>query len=299
MQTSPKRVDRLASRMRAVAFAFTLIAAVTTAPELPAQAEAAELRPQLIEWRPVAGARGYRVEWKQPGAAAVQRADATTPEIKLQLAPGEYEVRIAGLNVFGAPGRFSPWLRFRVYSRSEEESGLATGAVQQGGGIAIRSADQGAAGRGFPWRALVPGWEHFRRDSWLRGALWLTALGGVAAYGWNQKTLGDARANEAEALNLPLLYGAAYLADRQEYALLFSWQRNALRAQYDLAQNAQRRAAYLFVALYALQILDAWQFLGTNAAADRSHSDHAIEAAAMVLPERRGASAAFALRLRF
>jgi hypothetical protein len=215
-----------------------------------------ETRRQSIEWRAVAGGRGYRIQIRNAGGETLKDEDVNESRVTLELTPGTYQIRIAALNVFGQPGRFSQWYDFRVRTRAEEAAAAQNPPTTGAGGLVVRSADavDSSAAEWRP-RVFLPGVMQIERGQTWRGAAWIASLLTVSGYGYSQKLAGDGFANDASG-QLPL----AFVSAINGQPLLSVWllqERSQLRANYDAAQNRQRAAGGLFALLYALQVFDA------------------------------------------
>ncbi len=215
-----------------------------------------ESRRQSIEWRAVAGGRGYRIQIRSAGGATLKDEDVNESRVSLELAPGTYQIRIAALNVFGNPGRFSQWYDFRVRTRAEEIAAAQNPTPTAGGGLVVRSEDPADATE-VSWRptALLPGYVQLERSQMWRGVGWIAGLLALSGYGYSQKLAGDRFADDASGqLPLALISG---LSGQPLFGLYLLQERSQLRSNYDAAQNRQRAAGGVFALLYALQILDA------------------------------------------
>lgn len=216
-----------------------------------------ETRRQSIEWRAVAGGRGYRIQIRNAGGDTLKDEDVNESRVSLELKPGSYQIRIAALNVFGQPGRFSQWYDFRVRTRAEDAAAALNPQPENAaGGLVVRSEDAEDADAG-PWSpgVFLPGYKQIERNQIWRGAAWIASLLAVSGYGYSQKLAGDGYADDASG-QLPLAFVSA-LSGQPLIGVWLLQERGLLRANYDAAQNRQRAAGGLFALLYALQIFDA------------------------------------------
>lgn len=91
-------------------------------------AAALENRPVRIEWEEVKGARGYILEIKNREGREIYRKKIADSFALVDIAPGDYKIRITALNVFMKPGSNSGWTAFMVkkkarpQEKTEEES---------------------------------------------------------------------------------------------------------------------------------------------------------------------------------
>ncbi|MCB1168403.1 MAG: fibronectin type III domain-containing protein, partial [Leptospiraceae bacterium] len=79
----------------------SLIILLFLATPLALHADTVELR-----WKEVRGSSGYLVRIRKSDGQTIENRIGTN-ELRLDLDPGEYTIRIAGLNKFGKPGPFS------------------------------------------------------------------------------------------------------------------------------------------------------------------------------------------------
>lgn len=216
-----------------------------------------ETRRQSIEWRAVAGGRGYRIQIRNADGETLKDEDVNESRVSLELKPGSYQIRIAALNVFGQPGRFSQWYDFRVRTRAEEAAAAQNPPPANGaGGLVVRSEDAEETGAA-EWRphVFLPGVMQIERGQTWRGAAWIASLLAVSGYGYSQKLAGDGYADDASG-QLPLAFVSA-LSGQPLLSVWLLQERSQLRANYAAAQNRQRAAGGLFALLYALQVFDA------------------------------------------
>ncbi len=107
-----------------------LAAALALALVLAASAPGAfaEPAPVRLEWTVVEGARSYLVEIRVAGASAmVYSASVAEPWAAAPLAPGDYEIRVSALNVFGKAVAVGEWTAFSVRATARlEEATLAS-----------------------------------------------------------------------------------------------------------------------------------------------------------------------------
>ncbi|MBN1241243.1 MAG: hypothetical protein JXA15_00895 [Spirochaetales bacterium] len=113
------------------------------------QETAAESAGVRLEWTSVDGARSYLVEVRGPGGAGILFSASTTDAwVEAPLPPGDYEIRVSALNVFGKAVAVGEWTSFavRATARLEEASILpAPEADRPGSGlVVIRVAVSGA-----------------------------------------------------------------------------------------------------------------------------------------------------------
>lgn len=69
--------------------------------------------PLSIAWEAVEGAAVYRVEIRRDGSIFID-TETETPELKLDLAPGEYEYRIRVMDPFGNEAAATDWRSLRI-----------------------------------------------------------------------------------------------------------------------------------------------------------------------------------------
>ena len=110
---------------RFVALLLASLALSLSSPYSRAFAEGAGVR---LEWTAVEGARSYLVEIRASGAAGlVLSATAVEPGIEAPLVPGDYEIRVSALNVFGKAVAVGEWTAFSVRATARlEEPSLAS-----------------------------------------------------------------------------------------------------------------------------------------------------------------------------
>lgn len=249
--TFTRIAGRAVARLTVLGFALLLLAPLAISAETNG-----ESRRQSIEWRAVAGGRGYRIQIRGAGGDTLKDEDVNESRVSLELRPGAYQIRIAALNVFGQPGRFSQWYDFRVRTRAEEAAAADNPAPAGSGGLVVRSEDAGGSTPGL-WSAgvFLPGYAQIERGQTWRGAAWIAGLLAASGYGYSQKLAGDGFADDASG-QLPLAFASA-LSGQPLIGVWLLQERSLLRANYDAAQYQQRVAGGLFALLYALQIFDA------------------------------------------
>ena len=62
-----------------------------------------------VSWAPVAGSVGYLLQIRDAQDSLVVDRELSSHETSLELAPGEYRLRVASLNKFGEPAAWAGW----------------------------------------------------------------------------------------------------------------------------------------------------------------------------------------------
>lgn len=143
-----------------------------------------EKRSMRIRWSAVPGATGYAVEWQGKEGRTEQQKTATS-EITLQLEAGQHRIRVAALNRFGKPARWSSWKAFVV----EDISGSQSVHLNR------PQKKKKPVQRAPLWKRSIPGWIQIERGQW-HGWAYPAALGALAYYAWDQKNRGDRIASD-------------------------------------------------------------------------------------------------------
>ncbi len=90
-------------RIKTILCCGLLLAGVSA---LFAQAEDSSVH---LDWKDIPGARGYIVQFRDVGGKPVLDRKTADSKIDFSLPPGDYTVRIAGVNKFNKPGTWSAW----------------------------------------------------------------------------------------------------------------------------------------------------------------------------------------------
>lgn len=216
-----------------------------------------------IAWKPIPGNAGYVVQLQMPDGR-VREHRLETAAISLELLPAQYRMRVAALNKFGRPAKWTAWRSMRIAARkaeerpqSEERPAKQNQAVNAASAKASPPAQERPETSGTVlWPgAFIPGWNQFTRGDRWRGAAWLGALSGLALGGWSAWQSGNALAAGAEQ-STPL-FALAALSNQPGASLVLWNQRLSDRAGHSAAQSTQQNVALLAGVLYLVQIADA------------------------------------------
>lgn len=234
---------------------MTAFFCILTAVSVPAFAEEVELR-----WKATTGSYGYLLEIKnESGSVEQKKTENTSAELNLQ--PGRYEVRLAGLNRFGKPGPFSDWKAIRIETEMTgtvdfDEAKDADDVPQ----TTPEKTDSPFAG----WRFYVPGLYQYQHGHTTKAWLYPAGFAALAGAFHTEKTRGDLIASDP--LVDPILYSYTAYAISQEAGLLLWLRKTGERSKYDQAQQNQRYAGYGALALYAIHFADAYYFTENSVA---------------------------------
>ena len=238
-------------------FSFLLVAGA------PLLAEPVELR-----WKEVSGSSGYLVRVEKDDGSVIENRIGNN-RVQLDLEPGNYVIRIAGLNKFGKPGPFSDPARVTIEQSSEtrtiqmEEAAELTASEQTTEPDNIEeeqedSADSEADGFNLfqlpDWepKALVPGLLQYERGETYKLYLYNGLLLGHAIAGNAERQRGNLLSREAwnDPTNVILATGGS------PASLGLLW----LRRSEEKAKYNQAQANQSYIALSALLVY-GWHFV--------------------------------------
>ncbi len=228
-----------------------------------------------IAWKPIPGNAGYIVQLQMPDGR-VREHRLKTAAISLELPPAKYRMRVAALNKFGRPAKWTAWRSMRIAAArpkpenrpepAEERPAVSQTEDPQATEQPETAETPNASEAGLWPGALIPGWNQFARGDRWRGAAWLGAFGGLALGGWSAWQSGNALAAGAEQATP--FFALAALSNQPAASLVLWNQRLSDRAAHSAAQSTQQNLALVAGALYLLQIVDAvWG--GGSSYADR------------------------------
>jgi hypothetical protein len=203
-----------------------------------------------LGWKSVAGNNGYQLEVK--GENNYSRAfKFDFNEALISLPPGKYTVRVAVLNKFKKPAKFSEWKNIEIDDSSRvQEFDLAAQEKE------IKRKETKIESENIPlWKIFIPGLVQWKTTPNKSILFWIS-IGGVLTYNYQEKTRGDTLADRFRNQQNYIL-GTFFISPRVmgPYAL---YQRSEDRRMYDIHQERQRRGGMLLGAVYALSILDAY-----------------------------------------
>jgi hypothetical protein len=116
------------ARVRRPSLATLVVALALLAAAAPVLAEAAPVR---LEWTSVEGARSYRVEIRAAGGSGILfAASSAEPWIEAPLEPGDYEIRVSALNVFGRAVATGAWTALTVRATARLEGATLLSAPE-------------------------------------------------------------------------------------------------------------------------------------------------------------------------
>lgn len=219
-------------------------------------AEAVDLR-----WKPVQGSSGYLVRvQKEDGSTTDTRIG--TNRARLDLDPGNYVIRIAGLNKFGKPGPFSDPAKVTIETSSETRTIQMEDAQQE----TLReegSEDQQEPSQPYDYSritypmALIPGWIQYNRDEPYKLYLFNGLLLGHAYAFHVEKQRGNALSREV--WNDPTNILLAANGDRAFLGLMW-FRRSAENQKYVNSQFNQKALATSAGIIYILHFVDLYFF---------------------------------------
>ncbi|MCB1170610.1 MAG: hypothetical protein KDK25_09765 [Leptospiraceae bacterium] len=226
------------------------------------QAETVELK-----WKDVRGSSGYIVR--------IQGTDGTMSEtrigtnsVTLDLEPGVYTIRIAGLNKFGKPGPFSDPARVNIEASREtrtiqmEEARRETQTANQPESEGANEEEESPSGYEPPTdieypEALVPGLIQYNRGSRYQIYLYNGLLALHAVAGFREMQRGNALSRDP--LNDPTNLGLLFSGNSAGLSLF--WLRRAEQSkQYDMAQRNQTYLAISAALLYGWHFAELYFF---------------------------------------
>lgn len=235
-----------------------------------------------LRWKEVQGSSGYLIRIQSEDGSVSERRIGTN-SVRLDLDPGNYVIRIAGLNKFGKPGPFSDPAAIEI----EETEGTRTIQMEEAqkdtanasrGGQEDPSAEKKAdepdqtsetdkqlpqtAFQSHPfYEILLPGWVQRKRGSQYQLYLYNGLLVAHAYAGFREKQRGDQLAREPwnDPTNILLLSGS------NNTALSALWfRRQSEQSRYNEAQNNQRYIALSAILLYAWHFAELYFFHGDD-----------------------------------
>ncbi len=244
----------------------------------------------ILSWRPVRGAFGYVMEVRDY-AGAVKTLRVSRSQVELKLRPGDYSIRLAGLNKFRKPGAWSDWRTFQISAipagRKSEPARLNLDALDpKVAPSSSKAAEKAEAtkteaaktekpadgGRLFEPAWLVPGLSQWMAGERIRGATIGLLFLGSAALGFER--LQSARDMAADPTRQPALWMAGLSTVRWDdvpvSGFVLREQLHAGQAQVRDRELQAQRAGGAAVLFYALHLADlAW----TRSRSTAGHSD--------------------------
>lgn len=246
-----------------------------------------------IQWSPVAGSRGYGVQWERVDPAQPSRtaepspASESSPErkpattsadapsertvqttsVELRLSPGVYRIRVSALNRFGKAGGWSDWIDFRV----EDTTVKQTLDLNRPKPVEPAPVVEKRPATSFslrPWKAAVPGLLQIQSGH-RYGWAYPVALAGIMGFGLQARLRGDRLADDP--WNNPVYYTPFVLAagatNGTNLGALLATRRSEQRQRYDALQRDQRLAGYSALLLLAIHGADLFRLdLGARSA---------------------------------
>lgn len=158
-------------------------------------ADAPSKRSLILQWRPVRGAVGYVMEVRD-AAGRVETLHVAASQAELHLTPGDYSIRLAGLNKFRKPGIWSDWRAFQIAAPDSQADRRPPQRLTleklQPHGTSKRDTD-GKAGeaprtsRSFRPAWLLPGLPQWQQEAPAKGALFAVFFFGSLFYAYDQQ----------------------------------------------------------------------------------------------------------------
>ena len=191
-----------------------------------------------ISWKDVPGNKGYQIQLLDKKSGNVEtKISQVTSCLFTELKAGKYDIRVAALNIFQKPSRYSPWVTFKV---------------KHNGGRQKLDLNQKNKAK-FKISGLIPGlpqWKHNKGKSFIYWSLFA-----YYAYEGNRQRLNGNKITRdpgIQPLNL-------YLLSTTQNPLAIPWylyHKKEARRKYDEYQSSQRDLAALAFATYLLHLVD-------------------------------------------
>jgi len=247
---------------------------------------AEEAQAIVIEWRAVRGSYGYVVEYRNERTGRVASQRVRESRVRLNLRPGHYSIRVAGLNKFRRPGPFSDWhpllvtaapepapvrLTRIVYGEKKERPPKKAAPRKQAKGALKKSPPQkrplqarkGRAPQRTPsaertllrWPNFIPGLPQLQEGETFRGTALLVLFGGLFVYGLQESQAADSLARDPQSSNtVPLVLLLRNVPLQQGILLLPEYFNQ--QADYDQRRDNATGAAAAALLVYILHWLD-------------------------------------------
>ena len=215
--------------------------------------------PVELRWKSVEGSSGYLVR--------VEREDGTVTEnrigtnrVRLDLTPGAYVIRIAGLNKFGKPGPFSDPARVQI-EKSDKTRTIQMEEVREQ--TADKEEEPEEPETSYDYRhityplALIPGWIQYNRGEEYKLYLYNALILGTAYAFQVERQRGNLLSREP--WNDPTNILLASNGNRAFLGLMW-FRRSAERSKYSESQNNQTYLAASAGLIYLFHFVDLYYF---------------------------------------
>ncbi len=234
------------------AFWFVLIICTFTSSLM---AEPVELR-----WKAVEGSSGYLVRVQQEDGTVTENRIGTN-RVRLDLKPGAYVIRIAGLNKFGKPGPFSDPARVQI----ERSNKTRTIQMEEAREQTAREKEEPEESPEpaydysritYPM-ALIPGWIQYNRGEQYKLYLYNGLILGTAYAFHVERQRGNLLSREPwnDPTNILLTSNG-----NRAFLGLMWFRRSAERSKYSESQNNQTYLAASVGLIYLFHFVDLYFF---------------------------------------
>ena len=234
--------------------------------------EAVELERKL-EWSATPNAKGYVLRLKTPEGE--KEFNLNSNSISLKLEPGEYEVQVAGKNVFGKPGKFSSWKKLEILENQNSKINFNTIAEQQqsksdsnsqidsksDSNSGSQNSSSGFGKNQFPfYQKLIPGFVQYKLGNTKTAYFYFLAFPALGYLGYAEKLRGDRIAENPwnnPSFLIPIFFNRT---DLEKTVVINN--RNEEKKKYDQAQLNQGYVGLGIFMLYFAHLTDVFLFDG-------------------------------------
>lgn len=209
---------------------------------------AKELSQIKIEWTPIKGSNGYKLEI-QDEKGNLRAEDFPSASAELALASGNYSIRVSGLNKFKKPSNWSDWKKITVKESKE---------VQKISMSKDTSEEEVSKIETPIWKKFIPGLTSYESGTKWKIYVYAGIFSGLSYYSYANKRQGDALAEKISNQNSYLFFTS--YASSSALGPLAYMQRNSDRNLYDSHQTNQRNAGFAILGLYMISLVDSFYF---------------------------------------
>ena len=190
-----------------------------------------------IRWKHVQGNNGYQIEMATKDRGVLQEK-TTDNHHTFDAEPGLYQVRVAALNKFGRPARFSKWYDITV-GKSKKKEVMTLGRKKEP-----------STGKFTKW---IPGWPQWQYKKWKSYSYW-SALG-LIGYEMNRQRLAGNKLADRQG-NDPAFLTLLYNNTTPLTGLGLYNNRNLDKQQYGRHQNNQKILGVMALSIWAVHLID-------------------------------------------